>query len=89
MEPDEDVMNILNYWDNLVASTNWTDISKWADKIVDVHAKNIYVIGTAGIEPQFNVVSNRLRNFPEGLYGCDEMRGYGVANPSTFFLLPE
>ena len=85
IEPDEDVMKILNYWDNLVASTDWNDISMWADKIVDIHADNIYIIGTVGNAPQFHVVTNRLRNFPEGLYGCDEMRNYGVANPSTFF----
>ena len=89
IEPDEDVMKILEYWDNVTAATNWDDITMWADKIVEIHAKNVYVIGTAGITPQFHVVSNRLRNFPEGLYGCDEMRNYGVANPSTFYLLPE
>jgi peptide/nickel transport system substrate-binding protein len=86
VEPDENVMNILNYWDELVASTNWDDISMWADKIVDIHADNIYIIGTVGNSPQFHLVSNRMKNFPEGLYGCDEMRNYGVANPSTFFL---
>jgi peptide/nickel transport system substrate-binding protein len=89
IEPDEDVMKILEYWDNVTAATNWDDITMWADKIVDIHAKNVYVIGTAGLTPQFNVVTNRLANFPEGLYACDEMRGYGVANPSTFFLRGE
>jgi peptide/nickel transport system substrate-binding protein len=86
VKPEGDVMLLLDYWDKLVASTNKADVTKWADKIVELHARNVWVIGVAGISPQLVLVSNRLRNVPDGLYYCDELRSFGVANASTFFI---
>ncbi len=86
VKPEGDVALLLEYWDNLVASTTKADVTKWADKIVEVHTRNVWAIGTVGISPQLVLATNRLRNFPEGLYYCDEMRQYSVANPSQFFM---
>ncbi|OHD70461.1 MAG: hypothetical protein A2177_10025 [Spirochaetes bacterium RBG_13_68_11] len=86
VKPEGDVALLLEYWDNLVASKTKADVTKWADKIVEVHTRNVWAIGTVGISPQLVLATNRLRNFPEGLYYCDEMRQYSVANPSQFFM---
>jgi peptide/nickel transport system substrate-binding protein len=86
VKPTGDVMLLLDYWDKLVASTKKEDIDKWADKIVELHEKNVWVIGVAGVSPQFIVAHNRLRNVREGLYYCDELRYYGVANPATWYM---
>ena len=86
VKPEGDVMLLLEYWDNLVAATTKADVTKWADKIAEIHARNVWVIGIAGISPTLVLTSNKLRNVPEGLYFCDEMRQYSVGNPSTFFI---
>jgi peptide/nickel transport system substrate-binding protein len=85
VEPDADVKLIFQYWDNIMASKTKADVTKWADKIVEVHARNVWAIGIAGISPTLVVVKNQLRNVPADLYSCDELRYFGVANPSQWF----
>lgn len=86
VKPEGDVMALLDNWDRLVASTTKADVTKYADQLAAIHARNVWVIGVAGISPTLVLASNRLRNVPDGLYSCDELRGFGVANVMTFYI---
>jgi peptide/nickel transport system substrate-binding protein len=85
VEPDADVKLIFQYWDSIMAAKTKAEVTKWADKIVEVHARNVWFIGIAGIEPKYMVVKNQLRNVPADLYYCDELRWFGIGNASQWF----
>ena len=86
VKPEGDMLLLLEYYEKMISSTNQDEMNKWADKIVDLHAKNIWIIGTTGAPPKLYVVKNNFRNFPEDMYFCDELRYWGVANPCQFFI---
>ena len=83
--PEGDVAAILENWNKLVSATTKEDITRYGDEIMSLHEKNIWMIGYVGNQPLLYVVQNNLRNFPENLYGTDETRNIGAANPSQFF----
>jgi len=86
VKPEGDVALLLEYW-----TTSWLPRPRPTSPSGRTRSwrstpRNVWAIGTVGISPQLVLATNRLRNFPEGLYYCDEMRQYSVANPSQFFM---
>lgn len=86
VKPEGDIALLLDYWNKIMAASTQEEVDLYANKIVDLHTKNIWIIGTTGMPPELYVVKSRLHNFPEGLIEVDELRGAGIANPNQFFI---
>ncbi len=86
VKPEGDVANLLEYWNNLTSSTTPEEVNQWSDEIIKLHQKNQWVIGYTGPTPTLVVVSNDLRNVPDGIVDSDEFRGFGHAKPAQFFI---
>ena len=57
----------------------------WHD-MLNIHAEQVFTIGTVNGVPQPVVVSNRLRNVPEqGLYNWEPGAYFGIYQPDTFW----
>ena len=55
-------------------------------EMLQIHADEVFVIGTVNGVPQPVVVSNRLRNVPEqGLYNWEPGSYFGIYQPDTFW----
>jgi peptide/nickel transport system substrate-binding protein len=58
------------------------------DKILAIHAKEVFTIGIVNRTQQPVVVSNRLRNVPEdGAYGFEPGAFFGIYKPDTFWFV--
>ncbi|WP_062051329.1 ABC transporter substrate-binding protein [Bacillus sp. JCM 19034] len=86
VKPEGDVAKLLEYWGNLTSSTTTEDVDYWSDEIIKLHQENQWVIGYTGPTPSLVVVSNDMRNIPDGIVDSDEFRGFGHAKPAQFFI---
>ncbi|WP_242698183.1 ABC transporter substrate-binding protein [Bacillus sp. SD088] len=85
-KPEGDAAKLLEYWDNLRASTTEEDTNHWANEIYKLHMKNQWIIGYAGGTPAVVVAANSLRNIPESVTHSDEFRELGHGHPAQFFI---
>jgi len=54
-------------------------------QILEVQAKNLYIMGICTIPPQFIIVKNNFRNVPEA-YESGQYPTHGPVNPCQFFI---
>ncbi len=85
VEPTGDVAKLLENWSRVVAAKSREEVDEWADRIIDLHEKNVWMIGYTSPLPHLFIVKNDMRNVPSGLVFCDEFRGIGHGRPSQFF----
>jgi len=67
------------------AKTSQERAEVW-DKMLKIHADQVFSIGTVSGVPQPVVVSNALRNVPDrGVYNWDPGAYFGIYRPDTFW----
>lgn len=86
IKPEGDMALLLEYFNKSQAATAREDVDMYAQKIIDLHMKNQWIVGYTTPEPRVVMVSNDLQNVPDSLIYCDEFRDYGHAKFSQFYL---
>ena len=85
-EPPPEIMNLINWWTELIRSTDQERITELGKLILQSTAENLWSIGTVGLAPQPVVVSERMRNVPaHGYWGWDN-RWTPPYQPATWYL---
>ncbi len=85
IEPTAEIKELLKVYEEMNSATSKDQIDSAANKIVDMHNENTWIIGYASRVPQLMVVDGKLRNFPEYGIFCDEYRLFGIAHFATLF----
>lgn len=85
--PDIDsAKELLTLRDKWESATDPLDRKKYWREILDIHAEEIYSIGTVCGVPQPVVVHKQLKNVPdEGLYNYNPGAFFGIYQPDTFW----
>ncbi len=92
VEPSGDMLALVDAYDAIAtaAGANRTEIiSENVQKIYDLHHENIWIIGfLSPISDRF-LVSNDLKNFPDGVVNADEFRWASMMRPEQLFKVQE
>jgi len=85
--PDvEPVIQLSKLNDQWVHSKSLTEREQIWHQMLEIHADQVFTIGTVNGVPQPVAVSNRLRNVPEqGLYNWEPGAYFGIYQPDTFW----
>jgi peptide/nickel transport system substrate-binding protein len=85
MAAAEELEQLMRDWEHSASHEERQEI--W-DKILAIHAKEVFTIGIVNRTQQPVVVSNRLRNVPEdGAYGFEPGAFFGIYKPDTFWFV--
>ncbi|WP_110589464.1 ABC transporter substrate-binding protein [Microbacterium suaedae] len=82
--PTEPIQEMWDLWADLSSATERAEVDEYAEKIVELHAENQWVIGYTGPTPTLFAVSDDVYNVPDGLILSDEYRELGYAHPAQF-----
>lgn len=88
VEPPADhfIRKIWNIWDNEVSrAADPAKQTEYFQKILDIWAEELPMIGVVGELPSFCIVKNGLRNFVEGFPNDDTTGDENVYNTETYF----
>lgn len=74
-KPPTGIKQLMDWWDQIVATADTDKQNELFHKILNHHAENVYAIGTVGQLPQPLIKKNYFRNVPEKrlyswYYGC-------------------
>ena len=86
-EPDmEEAKQLMDYSEQWVTAGSEEERAKLWQKMLDIHADQLYGIGIVAETPQPIVVSKRLRNVPEkGMWAWQPGSQFGVHRPDEFY----
>ncbi|HON73086.1 MAG TPA: ABC transporter substrate-binding protein, partial [bacterium] len=84
-EPKGDIKKIYDLWDKVTVTADENQRDRYFKEIINLHKRNIWMIGTVGELPQPVVVKNNFRNVPDGLVWDDTLRAPKNARPEQFF----
>ncbi|HHV80051.1 TPA: ABC transporter substrate-binding protein [bacterium] len=84
-EPKGDIRKIYDLWDKVTVTADEKQRDRYFKEIINLHKRNIWMIGTVGELPQPVVVKNNFRNVPDGLVWDDTLRAPKNARPEQFF----
>ncbi|MCG8571676.1 MAG: ABC transporter substrate-binding protein, partial [Spirochaetes bacterium] len=85
IKPAGDYSLLVEYWNNLMEAPMGPEQDKWANMIVDLHEKNIWIIGIYSQGPKLAILNNKIRNVPERVLDADILRTPGNAKPWQFY----
>ncbi len=87
--PTGDVLKLIEAYDRMKAAAGpGRDeiVAQCVQEIYDLHKENVWLIGYLAPMPSRNLVSNKLRNFPQGLLSVDEFRFLGLGRPEQWWI---
>lgn len=84
-KPVGDIARLQELYDKIQLGTDEEERKGLVEEIIQLHIKNIWMIGTVGEMPYPVVVKNNLRNVPDELTLEDNLGYVRVANPYQFF----
>jgi len=84
-EPKGDIRKLYDLWDKVKVTADENRRNRYFEEIINLHKKNIWMIGTVGELPQPVVVKNNFRNVPEDVIWDDTLRTPKNARPEQFF----
>jgi len=84
-EPKGDIKRIYELWDKVKSTVDEKQRDRYFKEIINLHKKNIWMIGIVGEVPQLIVAKNNFRNIPDGLLWDDNIRSPKNARPEQFF----
>ncbi|MBC7321194.1 ABC transporter substrate-binding protein [bacterium] len=75
--PTGDIKKLYELWDKAMSTTNKARMISLIKEAVNLHKKNIWMIGTVGEWPYLCIAKNNFRNVPEGVvqiprFACPE-----------------
>lgn len=84
-EPKGDIKKIYELWDKVRSTPNETQRNRLFKEIINLHKKNIWMIGLVGEVPTLIVAKNNFRNIPDGILWDDNIRSPKNGRPEQFF----
>jgi len=84
-EPKGDIKRIYELWDKVKVTPDEKQRERLFKEIIDIHKRNIWMIGWVGELPQPVIVKNNFRNVPDGIIWDDTVRSPKNARPEQFF----
>lgn len=84
-EPKGDIRKIYELWDKVTVTADEKQRERLFKEIINLHKRNIWMIGIVGELPQPGVVKNNFRNVPDGIIWDDTLRAPKNARPEQFF----
>lgn len=84
-EPKGDIKKIYEFWDKVTVTADEKLRERYFKEIINLHKRNIWMIGIVGELPQPVVVKNNFRNVPDGIVWDDTLRAPKNARPEQFF----
>ncbi len=84
--PSPELIQLQKLMDQLNRQIDEEKRKEILQKIIDLHKKNIWMIGTVGEQPQLAIVKDNFRNLPEELVFDEILRYERVAHPCHFFI---
>jgi len=84
-EPKGDIKKIYDFWNKVIVTADEKQRDKYFREIVNIHKRNIWMIGTVGELPQPVVVKNNFRNVPEELISDSTISTPKNGRPEQFF----
>jgi|Wag4MinimDraft_15_1082655.scaffolds.fasta_scaffold00303_4 peptide/nickel transport system substrate-binding protein len=86
-EPPEgsDMRKLYEIWDKVQTTVDEQERNELFKQIIELHKKNLWVIGIVGEGTVFGVVKNNVGNVPDGLLWDDPLRSPKNARPEQFF----
>lgn len=72
-------------YDQITVATDPAKQNQLFKQILDVQAKNLYVMGICTIPPQFIITKNNFRNVPEA-YESGQFPTHAPVNTCQFFI---
>jgi peptide/nickel transport system substrate-binding protein len=85
LEPTGDIKQLCNLLDQLRTASNAELTDTIAQKMLDLHHKNQWVIGYMKSLPSLIAKKKNIKNFAEKSIYCDEYRGLGVTHLATCY----
>jgi len=85
-EPPAEVKKIFELWDRAKSAMTELERTRLLKEIINIHKKNIWMIGTVGEPPQLTIAKNNFRNVPEGLIWDDALQSPANGYPEQFFI---
>jgi len=82
---DHPIRKIWALWDQCQAEADETKRNALFKQLLDIHKEHPYMIGTVGEAAALWIVSNKVRNVPDGRIEDDTTRDEGLATPCQFF----
>ncbi len=86
VKPEGDMYKLLEAWDKVRKSRNQLELDSAAEEMVELHMKNIWLIGTVGETPDIVIAKNYVRNVPEELIADGTFDTPRNAEPQQFFI---
>lgn len=86
VEPPEDVKNMLNVYDKMMASATSEEREAVALELLKIFEEGIYQIGFTSPLPTVYAVNAKLHNFLEDGISCDEFRNLGIAHAQNWWI---
>lgn len=84
-EPKGDIRKIYELWDKVKVTADEKQRDKYFKEIINLHKRNIWIIGLVGELPQPAIAKNNIRNVPEEVVWDDTVRAPKNARPEQFF----
>lgn len=84
-EPKGDIKKIYELWDKVKVTGDPTHRNRLFKEIINIHKRNIWIIGLVGELPQPAIAKNNFRNVPDGIIWDDSVRSPKNARPEQFF----
>lgn len=84
-EPKGDIKRLYELWDKALSTVDEKQRERYFKEIINLHKKNIWMIGTIGEGIVPVPVKNNFRNVPEGIVSADFLRTPKNARPEQFF----
>lgn len=87
IEPPEgsDARKVFELWDEIKRTTDEEKKVELFKQIVELHKKNLWVIGLVGENIVFGIAKNNFKNVPDGLIWDDSLKSPRIARPEQFF----
>ena len=84
-KPEGDVARIIEIWEKLKVEADQARRNELAKQIVDLHKKNLWVIGAMSGTDSIGIVKNSVRNVPKVAILGDLLRQISAGRPQQFF----
>jgi len=82
-EPPAEIKKLMNLYDEIQITKDQDKRVELWQKVFDIHAENVWMIGTNGLHPQFVIKKNYVHNVPETALASWDYGAY--FGPSEFY----
>jgi len=84
-EENSDLRKLYELYDKVKTEVDENKRDEYMRQIIELHKKNLWIVGTVGASPAVMVVKNNFRNVPEGLVWDHPLMSPKNLRPEQFF----